>query len=132
MRHAVRLLHKRGAAVPVIAEATFYHAGPNGIEGGTFLGGASAGQLEYRLTQEEQKRKEERLRCFVTQQETLQPFRLDAERFRITPECDFKRPPHEGRVFYDSFPWGMTSGRFCELAREAERRLEQEGALAAC
>ena len=132
VHQAVRLLRNRGGAAPVIIEAPFYHAGPGGIEAGAFLGEVSHKQLEYRLSEEEQKRKEQRLRCFVTQQETLQPFRLDKERFRIAPEYDFKRPPHEGRVFYDGFPWGMTSARFCELSGEAERTLEQQEAVAAC
>jgi LmbE family N-acetylglucosaminyl deacetylase len=132
VHHAVSLQRRQGGQSPVIAEAPFYHTGPRGIETGTFLNSDSDEQLAYRLSNEEQKRKEQRLRCFVTQQQTLQPFQLDVERYRIAPEYDFKRPPHEGRVFYDDFSWGMTSGRFCELAREAERTLEQQEVLAAC
>lgn len=45
---------------------------------------------------------------------------MEFERYRVAPSYDFHEPPHDGPVFYDSFPWGMNSEHFCELARAAD------------
>lgn len=128
VHHAVSLLRNEGRSVPAIAEAPFYHMGPTGIQTGRFLSSSSE-EVEYILASEERERKAKRLRCFITQQQTLQPFHFDTERFRIAPAYDFGRPPHEGRVFYDEFPWGVSSVRFCELAGLAANVLQQQEAL---
>lgn len=130
--HAAALLRVQGEKVPLIIEGAFYHAGPNGIETGCFLPHSSETQeVVYRLSPEERLRKQPLLACFTTQQETLSCFKSEEERFRIAPEYDFRRPPHDGRVFYDGFPWGMTSQRFCELAIEAQNALQEE-AMSLC
>lgn len=41
---------------------------------------------------------------------------------------DFCNPPHEPAVLYDGCTWGMSSARFCELAREAEHELRDQSA----
>jgi N-acetylglucosamine malate deacetylase 2 len=110
---------------PAIIECASYHAGPHGIETGIFLPppapvpDAPLPELVFTLSTEEQQRKQALLDCFTTQQRTLGPFRGDEERFRIAPVYDFTRPPHPAPVFYDHFPWGMTSARFCGLAQNA-------------
>jgi hypothetical protein len=58
------------------------------------------------------------LGCFRTQSETLAPFGVDAERFRLAPAYDFAQPPHPGALFYEQFDWGMTGDRFRAIARE--------------
>ena len=130
--HALALRRKQGQSVPLVVEGTFYHAGPNGMTTGSFLPHAQSTQeIEYRLSSEERMRKQALLACFTTQQETLRYFALDFERFRIAPEYDFCRPPHPSPVFYDQYPWGMTSQRFCKLAEKAEDVLQDE-ILVAC
>lgn len=130
--HAAALLRVQGEKTPVIIEGAFYHAGPNGIETGCFLPYPSETQeAAYRLSAEERLRKQALLACFTTQQETLSCFKIEEERFRVAPEYNFRRPPHAGPVFYDGFPWGMTSQRFCELAAEAENALQEE-AMSMC
>jgi LmbE family N-acetylglucosaminyl deacetylase len=117
--------------VPLAVEASFYHAGPQGIETGTFL--PTAHQTEevlYQLSPAEQRQKAAFFACFETQQATLRLFSLTHERFRIAPSYDFATPPHAEPVFYDRFTWGMTSQRFCQLARHAQARLREEAATA--
>jgi hypothetical protein len=60
----------------------------------------------------------------------LQYFSAERECFRIAPGYNFHQPPHPTPVFYDHYPWGMTSQRFCELVRAADT-LEAE-AIARC
>lgn len=122
VHHAVATLRAEGRPAPVIIEAPFYHAGREGIEAGRFLPPPDNTEIvEYRLTPEELRRKQALFACFKTQQETLRLFPLEYERFRVAPEYEFSRPPHSGQVFYDRFPWGMTSDRFCALAKREEQ-----------
>jgi LmbE family N-acetylglucosaminyl deacetylase len=112
---------------PVIVECASYHAGPDVIETEMFLSAPTPVSENVRaLTPREQSRKRERMECFVTQRTTLAQFPCAAERFRIAPDYDFTRPPHPGPALYDNFPWGLTSGRFCRLAADADRDLLQE------
>lgn len=123
VHRAVALLRGRGEPTPAIIEAAFYHAGRNGIEAGCFLPSEKPLGAEYSLSEEEQRRKQARLDCFPTQREMLRNFPLKYERFRVAPRYDFSQPPHPGKAFYDQFPWGMTSDRFCELARAAHETI---------
>ena len=59
------------------------------------------------------------LDCFVTQRAVLAAFPVGTERLRPAPDYDFIQPPHAGRLFYETFPWGMTGMRFRRLAAEA-------------
>lgn len=129
VRHAVDEATRCGVCAPAIVEACFYHQGPQGICTGEFLSSADAvEEIVFRLSAEESERERRLLECFATQQETLQYFRTDMERYRLAPQYDFARPPHDGPVFYDHFSWGITSARFCELAGAAEEMLQAEAA----
>ena len=102
---------------PIILEAAFYHAGPEGIETNCFLP-APAPMIEVtrRLNAQEKAAKQALLDCFPTQRETLRYFDLSVERYRVAPAYDFTQPPHQGELFYERFPWGMTGSRFRQLA----------------
>jgi LmbE family N-acetylglucosaminyl deacetylase len=129
--HACALAAGDSGAQPLIVECAFYHAGPNVMETEAFLPSeAPPPEMIHALSPREQSRKRERMACFVTQRTTLAQFACETERFRIAPQYDFTRPPHAGPTFYDHFPWGMTSGRFCQLAEEAARELRKEVARA--
>jgi LmbE family N-acetylglucosaminyl deacetylase len=112
---------------PMIVEAAFYHAGPQGIETGCFLP-YRENTVEVRrvLSAEEKSRKQALLACFASQQQTLSCFANDCEYFRVAPRYDFHQPPHSD-IFYEHFPWGMTSRQFCELSRAADA-VEESGA----
>lgn len=115
--------HASQGSVPII-EAPFYNAPTRGT-GGFLPSDQYTDEVAYELTLEEFARKQALLDCFVTQRETLRGFTATDERYRVAPEYDFCTTPHEPPVLYDQYPWGMTSARFCELAREAERELHE-------
>ena len=129
VHHAVALTRARGGGRPLILEAPFYHAGPAGFEVATFLRRDGwMPEMFYELSDDERERKHNLVTCFVTQRGTLKGFHDSTERFRIAPVYDFSRPPHEGKLLYEQYPWGMTSERFCELAERAEAELENGAA----
>jgi LmbE family N-acetylglucosaminyl deacetylase len=102
---------------PVIIEAAFYHAGQQGIETNRFLPGPVATtEVTRQLSAAERADKQALLDCFTTQRDTLKYFDPGIERYRIAPAYDFTQPPHEGELFYERFPWGMTGDRFRRLA----------------
>jgi LmbE family N-acetylglucosaminyl deacetylase len=113
---------RHAAGDTVIIESPFYNARTRGT-GGFLNGPRQTEVVVYELTPEELARKHGLLACFKTQRETLRGFTAIDERYRVAPEYDFSTPPHEPPVLYDGYPWGMTSTRFCELAREAEQEL---------
>lgn len=131
VHRASQSMRRNGLSAPLIVESAFYHAGPQGIETGCFLPHAeSTSETCYVLAFAEQQRKQALLACFASQQETLRYFTAERECFRVAPKYDFHRPPHSGKLFYEHYPWGMTSERFCELAHQADA-LEEES-TAAC
>jgi LmbE family N-acetylglucosaminyl deacetylase len=109
-----------------LAEFTSYHLWQGAIRTGVFLPRADAREICVRLDALERRTKRRMLRCFRTQRNTLNYFPvLDTETFRAAPRYDFRRPPHEGKLFYDLFDWGTTSPEWC---RRAEAALDAAGA----
>lgn len=127
VQHGVALRKGQRPRTPTIVEAAFYHRGTRGMTTGTFLHGPERKEeVVYSLSQAERDRKQALIDCFATQKQVLSQFRLETERFRIAPSYDFGQPPHPPPVLYDEQPWGMTSERFCGLAREAQQMLHRE------
>lgn len=127
VHHAVKLLREAQSG-PAILEAAFYHAQPDGMATGSFSATpCSTAEIMRVLTAQEQARKQTLLACYATQRQTLSYFPIDCERFRVAPQYDFLRPPNSGSVFYDQYPWGMNSQRFCAMAREATAELFPHG-----
>jgi len=120
---ACELLSRQGLPGPVIVEMTSYHNSPQGIRPGEFLENGD-GVRSVVLSDAECALKRRMFDCYPTQRNTLSLFPIGVEQFRPAPRYDFTRPPHEGQLFYESFPWGMTGDRFRSLAREALGRLE--------
>ncbi|MBV8114954.1 MAG: PIG-L family deacetylase [Silvibacterium sp.] len=121
VHRAVAAVEAAGRKPPAIVEADFYHSGPNGMATGCFLPHSDhTEEICLSLSDDERRRRQALLACFSSQQDILHCFPPDRECFRIAPRYDFHRPPHRTPVFYDQHPWGMTSARFCELAREAD------------
>ena len=124
VHHAVALHGQSKSSRPLIIESPFYNAGPEGFGSGKFLpGDPRLPEVVYQLSPEERTRKHALIDCFTTQRETLSGFHDETERYRVAPVYDFTRPPHEGKVLYENYPWGMESSRFCELAKRAEQEL---------
>jgi N-acetylglucosamine malate deacetylase 2 len=117
---ACRLL---GDRAPRILEYALYHGAAGGFRSGEFIPAPGTRSIAVQLSRRASSIKRHMLDCFVTQQSTLAPFETAIERFRLAPVYDFSQPPHEGTLYYDNFPWGVTSSEWRELAAEATREL---------
>jgi LmbE family N-acetylglucosaminyl deacetylase len=86
-------------------EMALYHGAGGAMHAGEF---AIAGppEIAHHLGPGERRRKDDLLRAYASQEETLRPFRaLADERFRAAPAYDFTRPPHDGPLLYER--WGF-------------------------
>lgn len=109
----------RRAASFCLCEFAGYHAGCGGMEIYAFLRSEEQTQHTYRLNGEERELKIAMIQSFTTQQKTLQPFmRPEVERFRVAPEYDFTRPPHEGKLWYENFNWGSDGATWRKMASQ--------------
>lgn len=117
---ATALLRAQGKKPPDVVEMASYHRGRDGtLEAGVFLGDGGTGLIVNRLDAAERAQKQRVLARYRTQRARLRRPRLDEERFRAAPRYDFTRPPHEGTLWYEGFPWGMSGERFRDLVRYA-------------
>ena len=112
---AVRLVERASGRRPVIVEMTSYHAGACGMRTGAFLPGTARPVRTIRLSPASRLLKREMLACLETQRHLLTAFLCDVERFRLAPEYDFTRPPHDGPLFYEGFDWGMDGAVWRDL-----------------
>jgi N-acetylglucosamine malate deacetylase 2 len=107
-----------------ICEFTGYHAGNGGMDMYAFLPRSGEPQFEYDLNAEERNLKLRMAEKFTSQRRTLQPFcRPEAERFRVAPQYDFTRPPHEGRLWYENFNWGVDGKTWRKMASQTLREI---------
>jgi LmbE family N-acetylglucosaminyl deacetylase len=81
--------------------------------------------LTISLSREEIAFKRRLFDCFRSQAGVLQWFPMAIEKFRFAPNYDFTEPPHPGQLYYEMFPWGLNSVRWCELAKHAPRSEEE-------
>lgn len=128
---ACRQWEQRGTPLPAVVEMTSYHLHNGRIcvseflpLGQTCASGHEASVTTCELSETERQFKRRLFACYATQRATLSWFSIERERFRAAPRYDFTRPPHDGPLFYEQFPWGMTGERFRRLAAEALRQLE--------
>jgi len=123
VHQAIEILRGQQRAVPQLWEFASYHAGPHDFEAGTFLSDHSCPEYEQRLSDSERQLKQSMFDCFPTQKEMLARFPIAMERFRRAPDYDFSQPPHEGRLYYENFDWGMTGSRWRALAVKQRHEL---------
>jgi LmbE family N-acetylglucosaminyl deacetylase len=121
---ACRILRREYGWAPAILEMSSYHNSSHGLRTATFLPCENAPAITALLSPHEQDFKRRLLACYVTQTRTLQIFSTEVECFRLAPDYDFTRPPHEGRLYYERFNWGVTGERWRELARRCLQELD--------
>jgi LmbE family N-acetylglucosaminyl deacetylase len=115
------------APAPVIAEFAGYHA-----RAGAYPGVATMVPLQFDesrhpsarvctvpLTMRERHVKRAALACYASQQQVIQRFSIDAERYRVAPAYDYTQPP-SASVLYEQW-WGhwMDARRWCRVAAPA-------------
>lgn len=125
---AAQWLQREGRSAPALVEMAGYHRGPDGTLSCAFLpdAGSDRDAITLQLSLEDQAFKRRLIARFTTQAETLRGFPVDVERYRPAPHYDFRRPPHDGPLHYELYPWGMTGERFRALADAALRELGLE------
>lgn len=121
---AVDLVRRRGARAPAIIEFAGYHWRDGAMRTGGFLPHPSAHERRVSLGNRERRLKDAMFACYATQRRVLAAFSSDGERFRHAPTYDFTAPPHEGRLFYEWFEWGVTGAAWRRLAEAALVELE--------
>lgn len=121
-----RSQEEAGITIPIL-EMTSYHENGGKMQTAEFLPEPQCPVSTFRLNDSQRRLKQQLFGCFQTQSATLAGFGVEVERFRPAPAYDFLRPPHGGRLFYESFDWGMTGEHWRALAREA-----LEGARMVC
>jgi LmbE family N-acetylglucosaminyl deacetylase len=114
---------------PSIVEMTSYHNGPHGLVAGEFLPDATADARAASVPLSDGQRafKQLLIDCHASQRETLRWLPVSIERFRPAPAYDFRRAPHEGRLWYETRGWDIDGKRFRQLAAAA---LDAVGAAA--
>ena len=126
---ARRLLEGEFARPPEVLELTSYYSCGGRMVTSDFLPFRGYGVRTFRLSKEARELKQRMFDCFVTQREVLRWFPIGVERYRAAPPYDFTRPPHEGRLHYEYFNWGIRGARWRTLAHEAISRLQNEVGL---
>jgi LmbE family N-acetylglucosaminyl deacetylase len=105
-----------------LVEMTSYHARGGLLVTGEFLGGNPPEECRFELSAEDKTRKKKMFQEYSSQQAVLKNFAMDHERFRVAPAYDFRRPPHEGKLWYECLGWAMRGERWRRLAAAAEER----------
>jgi len=101
-----------------VIEFAGYHAGVQGMECECFLH-HPADVLPRPISEPARQWKREVLDCYRSQARVLAQFPLRFEPLRPAPRYDFTRAPHEGRLYYERFDWGLQPDEWRRLAQRA-------------
>ncbi len=116
---ACKRLLKRVGRAPVIMEMSSYFNSAGSMATASFLPREGVRSREQSLSTSQRELKRHMFDCFATQRNVLQYFPIAREVFRFAPEYDFSRPPHEGRLYYELFDWGIQGLEWRRNARQA-------------
>lgn len=116
------ILHRDGAAAPVILELTSYHNYKGRRRLFNFLPFGNLVARTLRLSEEARLVKRRMFAEFTTQSDLLETFPIEIERFREAPRYLFTVPPHEGELDYE---------RRCKKVTGAQWRAQAQRALEA-
>jgi N-acetylglucosamine malate deacetylase 2 len=119
VHQAVEHIRAREGLSPMIVELTGYHWRDGAMRTSCFLPHPERDVRVVPLGTDEQRRKTEMFACYATQRQVLASFPADVECFRVAPAYDFTAPPHEGRLFYEWFDWGIDGAAWRRLAMGA-------------
>jgi N-acetylglucosamine malate deacetylase 2 len=114
-----------GDQMPTLLEMTSYHVHHGQCVTGEFLKPEGSLQISFELLNGDRERKRRMLETYVSQRLVLEGFPVDQEPIRLAPEYDFSKPPHEGKLWYESMDW-MTGTRWRELTAAAIGRLQEQ------
>ncbi|MFN2635409.1 MAG: PIG-L deacetylase family protein [Gemmatimonadaceae bacterium] len=118
---ACGILRRDNAPAPIVLELTSYHNFSGVRRVFSFLPFIGTDERTIQLTEAEKALKKRMYEEFASQQQVLERFPIDIERFRPAPRYLFTRAPHEGQLDYE---------RFCTMITGAQWRKNAEKALA--
>jgi LmbE family N-acetylglucosaminyl deacetylase len=96
-------------------EMALYHAAQGALVAGGFID--DRGSVRHELDQARLRRRRAMLDCFTSQRAVLAPFaELAHERYRVAPDYDFGRPPHDGALHYERAGFSITGEQWRALA----------------
>ena len=101
-------------------EMTSYHARDGQCVNGEFLPSTDANmgeELCIDLCLPERERKQRMFTAYASQSLVLSAFGTSPERFRRAPSYNFSRPPHPGKLWYESMGW-MSGEQWRALAAQ--------------
>jgi LmbE family N-acetylglucosaminyl deacetylase len=124
---ACALIAGRGPS-PQIIEMPLYRAGNDGWALQSFVPWGELAETTVALSAGEQELKRRMIAAHTSQRDSLSPFRLDRERFRIAPAYDFRELANGGALLYERYHWGMHGALWRELAASARTKLGLMGA----
>lgn len=127
VRAALTGLANEGMMPPALMEFTSYHLRNGVFEPFEFLPNSDEPVHTKQLTDVERALKERMYACYPSQAHVLVKFPIGVERHRNAPLYDYTRPPHEGPLYYEQFPSGMTPERWHSLATAALNELAEQG-----
>jgi LmbE family N-acetylglucosaminyl deacetylase len=104
-----------------LLEVPLYHGQNGHFVPGRFLEPSQADdahreEVALPLRPQDLERKRQMLSRHRSQRRVLESFPLTCERVRPAPLYDFTKPPHAGKLWYESLGWSMTGRRWRELA----------------
>jgi N-acetylglucosamine malate deacetylase 2 len=117
---ARHLLREAGEPAPALVEFASYHDpdGSRQMAVQSFLP-ADSPEILVDLDEPAQDLKRRLVASHASQQQVLQAFPTDRERYRVAPAYDFLAAPHPWRPFYETLFTTMTRERWQGLAAEA-------------
>jgi N-acetylglucosamine malate deacetylase 2 len=108
-----------GGEAPRLVECALYHAAGGAYSTGDFPDNSDEPVETVTLSPRAVSVKQRMYDSYATQSEILKRFDVHRERFRKAPEYDFTRAPHEGRLYYENYDWGVTGEQWRALAAGA-------------
>jgi LmbE family N-acetylglucosaminyl deacetylase len=123
---AIRVLKQRNGDSPSLIEFPSYNSRSAHASFLMFLPIPGFRELVKTLNPAELEKKRCMVESFISQKMFLKKFPLKSERFRFAPRYDFNSPPHQGRLYYENYDWGVTGENWRTLAKKACLRLGAE------
>ncbi len=124
--HAAAELRRRAGHSVGIVEVPLYRLGPGGIVRQQFDDRSPGSEIRLWLSPRQKDLKRRMTAAHRTQRDVLAPFAIDVESFRPAPRYDFSKPPNDGRLFYESYPWGLDGAQWNRLACSALDELAED------
>ena len=120
---ATALLIAQNQHAPELLELTSYHNEAGRMATNCFLPRPDCPITLFKLTPSQCELKQRMFGCFKTQTRVLEQFGIETEQLRPAPRYDFSQPPHQGKLFYELFNWGVTGHRWRALAQNVVNQM---------